>query len=413
MKKLLFIFSCFLLATQSNGQILKKIQDKAKQKIDNKVDQKVDQAIDDAINGKKDTKTNDNENGSVSANSNQPATLKTYSKYDFIPGEKIVAFEDFMQDPIGDFPGKWNTNATGEVVTIDGNPGHWFMMPKAGVFMPEFIDSLPDYFTYEFDLIAINGSKNGGWGSFHTAIVELSNREQPQHWQWAQNNFYFSVYAGNSTDGSISSARRRNGTSEASEQIITHHFADKSKPVHISMWRQKERLRVYFNEEKVLDLPKALAVGAKLNSILYFLPTVDENNMYCIGNLRLAVGAPDTKKKILEQNKWVTHGILFDVNSDKLKPESYGTLKEMANVLKEYADLKVKIIGHTDADGTDAANLDLSKKRAASVKAALAKEFGIDDGRMETDGKGESEPIDKNDTPAGKANNRRVEFIKI
>jgi outer membrane protein OmpA-like peptidoglycan-associated protein len=85
----------------------------------------------------------------------------------------------------------------------------------------------------------------------------------------------------------------------------------------------------------------------------------------------------------------------------------------MANVLKEYADLRVRIIGHTDADGNDASNLDLSQRRAASVKAALAKEFGIDESRMETDGKGESEPIDNNTTPAGKANNRRVEFIKL
>jgi outer membrane protein OmpA-like peptidoglycan-associated protein len=85
----------------------------------------------------------------------------------------------------------------------------------------------------------------------------------------------------------------------------------------------------------------------------------------------------------------------------------------MATVLKENADLKVKIVGHTDADGNDASNLELSKQRAAAVKAELAKEFGIDETRMETDGKGESEPIDKNDTAAGKANNRRVEFIKL
>jgi len=82
-------------------------------------------------------------------------------------------------------------------------------------------------------------------------------------------------------------------------------------------------------------------------------------------------------------------------------------------VLKENADMKVKIVGHTDADGADAANLDLSKRRAASVKTTLAKEFGIDESRMDTDGKGESQPIDKNDSPAGKANNRRVEFIKL
>lgn len=172
-------------------------------------------------------------------------------------------------------------------------------------------------------------------------------------------------------------------------------------------------MRVYFNEEKAWDLPKAMSKEARYNSIVYWLQGPGQNASYFISNLRLAVGAPDTRNKILTQNKWVTHGILFDVNSANIKPESYGTLKEMGNVLKEYSDLKVKIVGHTDADGKDADNLDLSKRRAAAVKESLAKEFGIDEIRMETDGKGESEPIDKNDTPAGKANNRRVEFIKV
>lgn len=86
-------------------------------------------------------------------------------------------------------------------------------------------------------------------------------------------------------------------------------------------------------------------------------------------------------------------------------------MKEIAAVLSENKDLKVQIVGHTDSDGDEAANLDLSKRRAASVKTALANEFKIDVGRMDTDGKGESQPVDKNDTPAGKANNRRVEFI--
>jgi len=189
-------------------------------------------------------------------------------------------------------------------------------------------------------------------------------------------------------------------------------FSNLAKPVHVAMWRQKERLRVYLNEDKTWDVIKAFDPQAKLNSFIFFIQLMGNWNYY-VSNLRLAVGAPDTRKKILEQNKWVTHGILFDVNSATIKPESYGTLKEMANVLKDYPDLKVKIVGHTDADGADAANLDLSKRRAASVKAMLAKEFGIDESRMETDGKGESEPIDNNTTPAGKANNRRVEFIKI
>ena len=97
--------------------------------------------------------------------------------------------------------------------------------------------------------------------------------------------------------------------------------------------------------------------------------------------------------------------------ADRVKNTAENNANNKVN--KEYPDLKVKIVGHTDADGSDAANLELSKKRAASVKAALSKEFNIDENRMETDGKGESEPIDKNDNPAGKANNRRVEFIKL
>src|SRR5262249_37080001 len=152
-----------------------------------------------------------------------------------------------------------------------------------------------------------------------------------------------------------------NGDIEHTTGVKMTAFSDLTKPVHVAMWRQKERLRIYLNEEKTWDVPKAIDPQAKLNSFILVIELKGNWNYY-MSNLRLAVGAPDTRKKILEQNKWVTHGILFDVNSDKIKPESYGTLKEMANVLKDYPDLKVKIVGHTDADGSDAANLDLSKR---------------------------------------------------
>jgi len=101
------------------------------------------------------------------------------------------------------------------------------------------------------------------------------------------------------------------------------------------------------------------------------------------------------------------------VNKDVVKPESYGTLKEIAGILNEVPDVKVKIFGHTDSDGADAANLDLSKRRAASVKAELAKSFGVKADRLETDGLGETKPVAPNDTPVNKALNRRVEFIKL
>ena len=127
----------------------------------------------------------------------------------------------------------------------------------------------------------------------------------------------------------------------------------------------------------------------------------------------ISAGAPDTRNKLITEGKFVTSGILFDVNSDKIKPESYGVMKDIANVLSENSAVRVKIIGHTDSDGSDADNLALSKKRAESVKTSLVKDFGIDVSRLETDGKGESQRVDKNTTAEGKANNRRVEFIKL
>jgi outer membrane protein OmpA-like peptidoglycan-associated protein len=138
-----------------------------------------------------------------------------------------------------------------------------------------------------------------------------------------------------------------------------------------------------------------------------------ENGAALVSNIRIAIGAPDMRNKLLTEGKLISYGIYFDVNKDVVKPESYGTLKEIAGVLNENPDVKVMIIGHTDSDGSDAGNLDLSKRRSTAVKNELVKSFGIDAARIETDGSGESKPVAPNDTPSNKALNRRVEFIKL
>jgi outer membrane protein OmpA-like peptidoglycan-associated protein len=74
--------------------------------------------------------------------------------------------------------------------------------------------------------------------------------------------------------------------------------------------------------------------------------------------------------------------------------------------------MNLNIIGHTDSDGEDTANMELSRKRAEAVKTALINVYNIAADRLQTDGKGESEPVGDNGTPDGKAQNRRVEFIK-
>ena len=172
---------------------------------------------------------------------------------------------------------------------------------------------------------------------------------------------------------------------------------------------------MYVNEDKVFDLPRGLAPGKDYNLALFELPNdmSRDNDQYLFGNLKLAVGAPDTRNKLITEGKFVTTGILFDVNSDKIKPASFGVLKEIAGVLKENESVKIKIVGHTDSDGDDQANMELSKKRAASVKVALANEFGISESRIVTDGMGEKQPVNDNNSSEAKANNRRVEFIKV
>ncbi|TAL47372.1 MAG: OmpA family protein [Chitinophagaceae bacterium] len=411
MKKAFLSTGLLIITLFVQGQILKKISDKVK----NKVNATENKPVGDTAGVKKEEKNpviETNKTDTTKKNEKAEPTvagIKAYSKYDFVPGEKIIVFEDFMQDAVGDFPDKWNTNSAGETVTIEGKAGHWLKMTKHGVFMPDFIDSLPENFTLEFDLLVDQPANS--WGIF-PVLAQLENRDKIQDWRSSNNFFAVNILPGDANNGASYYERKKMGSLDQPPGIKINGFADLTRPVHVAMWRQKERLRVYLNEDKTWDVPKAISLEAKLNAFLLFVQLKGDWNFY-VGNLRLATGAPDTRNKILKENKWVTHGILFDVNSDKIKPESYGSLKEMADIMKEFTDLKVKIVGHTDADGKDDTNLDLSKRRAASVKDMLAKEFGIDAGRMETDGKGESEPIDNNTTPAGKANNRRVEFIKI
>lgn len=115
----------------------------------------------------------------------------------------------------------------------------------------------------------------------------------------------------------------------------------------------------------------------------------------------------------MTEGKFSTTGILFNVNSANIKAESYGTLKQISQVLQDNGAVKIMIVGHTDSDGEDTANLSLSRQRADAVKESLLKEFGIDEMRMQTDGKGESQPAVPNTSQEGKAQNRRVEFIKL
>ena len=452
MKKLvtlLFIVHATLLAfpLKTQAQLLNKLSQKVKQKVDQSVDKKVDKSIDKAEQkvdsialapqsekpppakepppaDKPDTGP-EKANGKSSDVDKKEDYVSSYkSKFDFVPGEKVIISDDFSQDAVGDFPALWFTNGSGEVVTMDGMEGKW-LAPKGRsmAFIDQLLD-LPDNFTIQFDLLC---SVPFSWSSdvFNVYLEdikdidryrkgenggEMSDRNLNHHF-WM--DLHPGLYSATSYSSKAYGHYKMDGDGALFDLKEMWMPSAEKHLLKVSIWRQGQRLRVYLNENKILDLPKILPVDMKPNLLAFEPFDLVEGNNYFIGNLRIAVGNPDTRNKLLTDGKLVTNGILFNVNSDQIKTESYGILKEIAGILKDNPDVKVEIVGHTDSDGDDAKNLELSKKRAESVKNALNKDFGISSARMRTDGKGETEPLEPNTNAINKANNRRVEFLKV
>ncbi len=343
--------------------------------------------------------------------------FKTYSKFDFVSGEKVVAFEDFAQAAIGDFPVRWNSNGSGEIVTIEGQQGKWLQLNNETSIFPEFIKNLPENFTMEFNLAA-NPDPMYKYTLHQFNIIFTPESDPAKIFRFSNSgmgasNVVFNLYPSKIKAYSsikVLDAGRKTILRNTSD---TEKFSLPQKPiVKISVWRQKTRLRIYVDEQKIWDIPMAFDDEAVYKKVI-FVSNSYGNGPYYLSNLRWAEGAPDTRNKLITEGKFVTTGILFDVNSDKIKGESYGVLKQIADALQENANVKIRIVGHTDSDGDDAKNLELSKRRAAAVKNNLVTEFGIDAARIQTDGKGETQPAMPNTTPEGKTNNRRVEFVKL
>lgn len=436
-------------------QIERKAVDRANRKIDRTIDKgldKVEGAIDESVKGNKSQGASGGEDkkggakedkGAVrqeepgrigqddvqQTNSGSPVkeegpaaapSFAVYGKYDFMPGEKLIVFEDFSRDQVGDFPARWNTNASGEIVKLEGSDAKWLAFTSSGTLIPEFIDQLPENFTIEFDL-AVTPDYSYYDQPLTVSMVYLKSQKDFAQWQRFGRDRQAGVLlgfhpqdAGGNPAGIMSVEIWDEGkpVMENSKEQFTS-FSRINNRVKVAIWRQKQRIRLYVNEAKVWDLPRAFVNGVDYNSLVFSREGAKEGNQFFISNLRLAVGAPDTRHKLLEEGKFATTGIYFNSGSATIRPESYGVLKEIAAVLKENPAVRVRIIGHTDNDGGADLNLRLSSDRAHAVKEALQKEFGIEASRLESDGKGAGEPVGDNATSEGKAANRRVEFLKV
>ena len=309
---------------------------------------------------------NNNTSSSTGSSNSSSNSMKVYSKYDFVAGEKVVALEDFSSSSIGEFPLRWNTNGSAEIVNLDEQIGNWLEIAQKTTLLPEFINNLPENFTLEFDL-ACSQPFSLYSQEFSVGFVTMQ-KPSLDFAQWTTfkrgaSGFvvgFHPLYASSKTEGQTVYK-----TVEAAKEVMKNkanqgQFNQASKPVvHVAIWRQNDRVRIYLNEDKVWDLPKAFA-NTKHNGVVFYSGAAKTpDNKYYISNLRLAVGSPDTRKNLLDEGRFSTNGILFDVNSDKIKASSYGILKEIASSLKELSDMRVKIIGHTDRDGDESSNLTL------------------------------------------------------
>lgn len=422
MKWSTLLLALALMPALANAQ-LNGLVNKVKSKVNQRVNTKTDKAIDDALDEiegkpKKQTSTTNN----TTAESKQQPAVASYTRYDFIAGEKILYAEDFAAEAIGELPLGWNTNGSAEVVNIPNQNGKWLRLHKSFIYLSNNTKEFGDNYTIEFDMLL--QLKNNGWGFPELAVGVLASGTLP-----TTDNSLLKEYDQNASVMAIvrpgaASPSRIEIESKLSNKAYfnsnTKEYSELEKyygvPVHVAIQVQKERFRMWINEVKAFDVPKAVPVDQKMNQLFFKISHTNyaENDYgLFVSNLKIATGVPDTRHKLIEEGKFSTTGILFDVNAAVIKPESYGMIKEIATVLKENPTVKIRIVGHTSSDGDDAANLELSKKRAAAVKELLIKEYGIDAAVMETDGIGETQPFADNKTKEGKAANRRVEFIKL
>ncbi|NJB37883.1 MULTISPECIES: OmpA family protein [Flavobacteriaceae] len=426
----------FLFTAPVQSQFLKKLGKKAKEaaertverRVESETSKKTDQTLDSILEpGSKksepkslpqptnqdddtlDTGTKDgnaSKNTSIS-NSDQEPSLEVYSKFDFVPGDTPLFFDDFSNDFIGDFPAKWNTDGGGEVVKVNNNNQNWFEMLSGSYYIPD-VPYLPEEYTIEFDLLAVGVDKNTSSAALLHVILD-----EKDNFSYSNNTVFSYLPFCQYTDIDIRMWNNIDGKNTINNRINADVREEMNQMPHISIAVNKQRFRLWINEEKHVDIPRIVPVG-KITK-LKFEPVgfKDGKEKLLISNLKVAEGGLDLRRKLISEGKISTNGILFDSGSANIKPESMGIIRQIYQVLQQDSSIKLKIVGHTDADGDDATNLKLSDTRAQSVKKALTDVYGVAANRLTTEGKGELEPIADNTSIEGKTQNRRVEFIKL
>ena len=309
------------------------------------------------------------------------------TKFDFVPGDKVLLYDDFSQDELGDFPAHWTLNS-GTVETAEMEGERWLRLAgDYGRVRPKVDVKLPEFWTLEFDM---HTAKAAGGITIQGIVEENVSAWRAELLQYGNTTVMFQA-------GSITAQTEYEGGAA----MVGRH--------HVMVMGRGPALKIYVDTQRVINVPDATGSGVA-TEIQIELSSTESQPM--ITNVRYAEGNKPTKDPFAE-GKFVTYGIYFDSGSDVVQPESAPVLRQMAAYLEANAAVSVEITGHTDNEGTAAGNLDLSKRRAAAVAQVLTDQFKIAANRFKTDGMGDAKPIASNDNAEGRAMNRRVEFTKL
>jgi OOP family OmpA-OmpF porin len=371
--------------------------DKLKQKVEQRIGRKTDQAMETTLDkvecaatdkdcferAKQEGKEVKTVDDSSSSRSPPKPGQGAWANYDFKPGDRIIFADDFSKDEIGDFPRRFEFKS-GQVEIVEWNEGRWLRAAEGQFWIP-LPETLPERYTVEFDLT----------GNGNAMVLTFNGKAQHDATSYLELGEYF--------------GRLRNGEIDARGEFGAGVKTDE-QAVHIAISVDGKHVKVYANETRVFNAPNG-DLG-RSNKIFVNMNGWDAANPRLIANVRVAAGGKKLYDALAEKGRVATQGILFDTGSDRIRPESTPTLKEIGAMLTEHPDLKLAIEGHTDNVGAAVTNQTLSEKRAAAVRRYLIETHGVDEARLQANGYGASKPATTNDTPEGRQQNRRVELVK-
>ena len=431
----IIIVIALLATTFANAQFLDNLGKKAERAVERTVERRVeketskstDRVLDTIIDSPKkskkekrrDNKSRENNSGNIiggnSENSDasknnggsQTPDTQIRSNFDFQPGSVMIFNDDFNRDSAGDFPAKWDTNGSGEIVTINGEK--WFRLANNAMFIPMTSQNLPENYTVEFDLFTSGIDRNTSSQAMVTLFLS-DNKKYDRGKNWSMVELSPCQYV--ESPGAIEFVE--NGSRQMRNEIRKDYRKSILGKSRISIAVNKTRMRVWINDNKIVDAPRLVASGITAFKIgtRGFRDGRDVDEIH-IDNFKIAKAGQDNRSKLLTEGILSTNAILFNTGSATIKSGSEEILKEVGEAMQTVPDMRIIIVGHTDADGSEDSNLKLSEERAKSVRSILVNTYGISMGRIQTDGKGESRPVADNNSASGKEQNRRVEFIKL